>query len=154
MFSTDISSDIQEHVTVVNETSASPKRIIRKRVTNVSSANETAHTHRKLTRTNIKLVPNIQIVNEIDKSPDRPRRTICKPIRYRHCDSHDTGYSGSSDSSFYKVKKVLAQRGQGNKLEYLIHFKGEPAQNAMWLPFNCLNSCTKRIVLENPPVQL
>lgn len=85
--------------------------------------------------------------------PQRPKRTIKKPVRYR--DSSFTADSDMSSSTgqdkFYKIKRVLAQRGSGATLEYLIQFRGEPSQNAMWLKPRDLNTHARKTCLLKPP---
>lgn len=42
--------------------------------------------------------------------------------------------SASSDSTFYKIKRILGQRRTPIGIEYLVRFAGEPAQNDIWIP--------------------
>lgn len=81
----------------------------------------------------------------------RPTRKTRKPVRYK---SYDSNYGDSaiseSDSTFYKIKRILGQRNRQNP-EYLVQFRGEPAQNAMWTPFEQLNPRTQKSVVDKPP---
>ena len=84
---------------------------------------------------------------EINPDNTRPKRNIRKPKRYcdsDHVDAKDL--SASSDNTFYKIKRVLAQRQTPNGVEYLVHFAGEPAQNAIWIPESDLNVKARQYV--------
>lgn len=82
----------------------------------------------------------------------RSRRRIRKPKRYRNEEHVDpSALSSSNTDRFYKVKRVLGQRSRGKEIEYLVHFAGEPAQNAEWVTFRNLNTTTQRAVRLNPP---
>lgn len=105
----------------------------------------------KHTGTQDNVLPTAESVRPSVSNQGNPSaRTIRKPVRYM-----DTQVSGSessfSDSKYFKVKKVLAQRTVNDQTQYLVHFSDEPAQNAMWLDFDDLNSTTKQLVLSNPP---
>ncbi|MEW8548163.1 MAG: DDE-type integrase/transposase/recombinase, partial [Candidatus Thiodiazotropha sp.] len=77
----------------------------------------------------------------------RPRRIIVKPKRFRDSDHVNLkDYSVSSEPEFYRIKRVLAQRKTPSGLEYLVHFAGEPAQNAIWIPDSDLNVKAKAYV--------
>ena len=87
--------------------------------------------------------------------PPRPQRVRRKPVRYRNS-SHvsaisDTNSSLSDKGKFYKVKKVIGQRGTDPNKEYLIHYVGEPAQNAVLTLWKDLNETLKRVVKSKPP---
>ena len=87
--------------------------------------------------------------------PPRPQRVRRKPVRYRNS-SHvsaisDTNSSLSDKGKFYQVKKVIGQRGTDPNKEYLIHYVGEPAQNAVWTLWKDLNETLKRVVKSKPP---
>ncbi|VDI79601.1 Hypothetical predicted protein [Mytilus galloprovincialis] len=82
----------------------------------------------------------------------RPVRQIRKPVRYRseldnisESTVADTSSSEQTDNTFYKVKRILAQRKRNECYEYLVQYKGEPAQNAIWTVENQLNEAAKTI---------
>ena len=54
----------------------------------------------------------------------------------------------SDTSKFYKIRRILGRQGQ-NAIEYFVQFKGEPDQNAIWIPFHDLNRQTQ--ILKPPP---
>jgi hypothetical protein len=43
---------------------------------------------------------------------------------------------------WFKIKRALAQWTRSGKTEYQLQFKGEPAQNSIWIPFDQLNAYT------------
>ncbi|XP_062587193.1 uncharacterized protein LOC134248836 [Saccostrea cucullata] len=79
----------------------------------------------------------------------RPRRTIRKPLRYQDNCVNPSDLSSSdvcSPNILYKVKRILAQRGTGPNVEYLVHFVGEPSQKATWVKFEDLNDTARNFV--------
>ncbi|CAC5394394.1 unnamed protein product [Mytilus coruscus] len=65
----------------------------------------------------------------------RPVRQIRKPMRYRselgnisESTVADTSSSEQTDNTFYKVRRILAQRKRNECYEYLVQYKGEPAK--------------------------
>ncbi|CAC5380146.1 unnamed protein product [Mytilus coruscus] len=88
----------------------------------------------------------------------RPVRQIRKPMRYRselgnisESTVADTSSSEQTDNTFYKVKRILAQRKRNECYEYLVQYKGEPAQNAIWTVENQLNEAAKQSIIKRPP---
>ena len=88
-----------------------------------------------------------------DIAPRRSTRTRQQPIKFRDgtylqpdC-CHD-----SSDSDFTrKVKRILAERNVQGRTEYLVHFVGEPAQNAKWLLKSDLTNHALKLLRNRPP---
>lgn len=85
-------------------------------------------------------------------------RQIRKPVRYRseldnisESTVADTSSSEQTDNTFYKVKRILAQRKRNECYEYLVQYKGEPAQNATWTVENQLNEAAKQSIIKRPP---
>ena len=62
--------------------------------------------------------------------------------------------STSSDSDTPKIKKILGQKEMSGITHYLVHMKGEPSENAVWLPFSRLNAVAKAHVTNNPSIHL
>ncbi|CAC5372469.1 unnamed protein product [Mytilus coruscus] len=88
----------------------------------------------------------------------RPVRQVRKPMRYRselgnisESTVADTSSSEQTDNTFYKVKRILAQRKRNECYEYLVQYKGEPAQNAIWTVQNQLNEAAKQSIIKRPP---
>ncbi|CAC5375156.1 unnamed protein product [Mytilus coruscus] len=88
----------------------------------------------------------------------RPVRQIRQPMRYRselgnisESTLADTLSSEQTDNTFYKVKRILAQRKRNECYEYLVQYKGEPAQNAIWTVENQLNEAAKQSIIKRPP---
>ncbi len=84
----------------------------------------------------------------------RPKRQIRKPVRYLSNSEygHQTSVeSSSTDSTYFKIKRILAQRTRNGNQEYLVQYKGEPAQNAVWTPFEQLNETAKQSVTKRLP---
>lgn len=78
-----------------------------------------------------------------------------KPARFRdsdHVDPNDLPtFSVSSDTDgFHKIKRVLGKRNS----KYLVQIVGEPAENAIWVPFSALNAKAKRAIDIRPPPTL
>lgn len=71
-------------------------------------------------------------------------------MRYRSADS-SAYQSSSDDQNFYKVKRILAQRKRNDETGYLVHFRDEPAQKAIWTPMDQLNQHAQKSVLQKPP---
>lgn len=85
----------------------------------------------------------------------RPTRFRQKPVRFRDDDHFDPmadiHSSVSSDSDrLHKIKRVLAQRNLNKGREFLVQFKGEPAQNAIWVTFSCLNIKAQNAIQQRP----
>lgn len=87
------------------------------------------------------------------KQPDNLRRSTRlsrKPVRFQASCNNESDFSDnnctSSSDAYYKIKRVLAQRDRSGKTEYKVQFKGEPAQNAIWIPIDQLNSQAKTVV--------
>ena len=93
----------------------------------------------------------VQCKQQPVNQPLRPVRKRKRPIRYRDSAHASSVQSASDSGTFYKVKRVLGQRPKGGTTEYLVHFAGEPAQNAIWTPWGDLNSKTQNLVKSNPP---
>lgn len=87
----------------------------------------------------------------------RPKRQVRKPVRYRDSSNSDdklfyqSTIDSSTDDTYYKVKRILAQRTRDGKRQYLVHYKGEPAQNAIWTVLDQLNEAAKEAVTRRPP---
>lgn len=82
----------------------------------------------------------------------RPRRTICKPLRYRDSDHVNPDVLSFSDSDgCRKVKRILAQRHTSEGFQYLVQVVGEPAQNAAWVSASVLNAKARQNILTRPP---
>jgi hypothetical protein len=107
--------------------------------------------------------PN-QADQHTSSSPSQPvrpnlRRTTRirkRPVRF--CGSSFNSEGSSSDGqtltesdSYYKIKRVLTQRIRNGETEYQVQFKGEPAQNSIWIPFDQLNAYTQRAVRNKLP---
>lgn len=78
-----------------------------------------------------------------------------RPVKFREISEHDSDtddiYSPSDSSMYHKVNLILGQRTTNGKTGYIVHFKGEPAHNAMWLSFDQLNDQAKETVFKYPP---
>lgn len=90
-------------------------------------------------------------LTEVRKS-DRARR---KPIRFRDDDHVNPNelpnFSISSESDgYHKIKRVLGKRDSN----YLIQIVGEPADNAVWVPWSALNNKARRAIEIRPPPNL
>lgn len=83
----------------------------------------------------------------------RPRRVVNKPRRYCSVDNVYPDDISSSDinDKQYNVKRVLARRQIDSEMEYLVHWVGEPSQNASWVKFSDLNESAKLSVIVKPP---
>lgn len=113
---------------------------------------------------NLQPEPILQTPVVVPKAPpppplpnlNRPVRKRQKPIRYR--DTVDISISSEesslSEDVYYKVKKIIGQRKNGDSVEYLVQFAGEPAQNAMWIPFSDLNTKARNALLKSQPPML
>ena len=84
---------------------------------------------------------------------ERPQRKRKKPSRYNDDEFIQSfNDSISTDSGrYYKVKRILAKRETTNGPLYLVHFVGEPAQNARWLEENKLDVKTRKLMKSKPP---
>lgn len=80
----------------------------------------------------------------------RPKRQIKKPARFQTNESNYNETTSETESTFYKIKRILAQRKR-DKPEYLVQFMGEPAQNAVWTTFDQLNPQAQKSVVRRPP---
>jgi hypothetical protein len=59
-------------------------------------------------------------------------RKCNEQVRFR---DYSESMSETGDTSkFYKIRRILGQRQGQNAIEYFVQFKGEPAQNAIWIP--------------------
>lgn len=91
------------------------------------------------------------------KQPRRSDRRKKKPEKYgvfvnpSELSASDETSLLANKSGYYKIKRVLGRRKTNNVTEYLIQFAGEPAENALWLPFENLNARLQQSVLEKPP---
>ena len=82
----------------------------------------------------------------------RSTRKCNEPVRFR---DYSESISETSDTSkFYKIRRILGQRQGQNAIEYFVQFKGEPAQNAIWIPFHDLNRQTQKQVILKPPPKI
>lgn len=90
--------------------------------------------------------PNLRRTTRIRKRPVRYRESL-----YNSDGSSSDGLTLTESDSYYKIKRVLAQRTRNGKTEYQVQFKGEPAQNSMWIAFDQLNAYTQRAVRNKPP---
>ncbi|CAG2242619.1 unnamed protein product [Mytilus edulis] len=83
----------------------------------------------------------------------RSTRTRKRPIRFQlsTLDTNSSDEFTTQSDTYYKVKRILSQRKINEKTEYRVQFKGEPAQNALWIPFEQLNEHTKKMVQSKPP---
>lgn len=64
----------------------------------------------------------------------RPRRSIRKPLRYQDSSVDLSDISSSNHCSptiLYQIKRILAKRGSGYDVEYLIHFRGTISKSYM-----------------------
>lgn len=92
----------------------------------------------------------------VSPPPRRSARLRKRPIRFQGS-SFDTDSSSEQDLEttesdiYYKIKRILATRTREGKPEYKIQFKGEPAQNAMWIPFEQLNQYARTLIQQKPP---
>ncbi|KAK3105335.1 hypothetical protein FSP39_022873 [Pinctada imbricata] len=124
----------------------------------ITTDNKCVQTDSSVPVTNLPLQVTPQVTPQRSqhlRSPSpRPKRIRRKPVRYRNS-SHVSDISDinslSDKGKFFKVKKVIGQRGSNSDKEYLIHYVGEPAQNAVWTKWVDLNDKLKRVVKSNPP---
>ena len=49
------------------------------------------------------------------------------------------------------MKRFLGQRPCKDSTEYLVQLKGEPAENAFWIPHSSLNTQARNSVQKKPP---
>lgn len=90
--------------------------------------------------------------------PRKSQRNIKKPIRYRNSDhvnpfdmsSLDLTVSSDSDG-FHKIKRILAKKNENDTVNYLVQIRGEPAENAIWVPYSNLNVKAKAAIKKRPP---
>ena len=80
----------------------------------------------------------------------RPKRQIKKPARFQTNESNYNETTSETDSTCYKIKRILAQRKR-DKPEYLVQFRGEPVQIAVWTTFHQLNPQAQKSVVRKPP---
>ena len=88
--------------------------------------------------------------------PRKSQRNIKKPIRYRNSDhvnpfdmsSLDLTVSSDSDG-FHKIKRILAKKNENDTVNYLVQIRGEPAENAIWVPYSNLKA--KAAIKKRPP---
>ena len=85
----------------------------------------------------------------------RSARQIKPPERYGIPldPTYSMGYDtvGSDETGFHKIKRVLGQRHNNNQTEFLVHLRGEPSQNAIWVPLCKLNAKAQRAIQQRPP---
>lgn len=87
----------------------------------------------------------------------RSTRVRKRPVRFEglsfdNASSSDNG--ATTSDTYYKIKRILAQRTRDGQKEYKVQFKGEPAQNAMWIPYDQMNSHAKTVINRKPVPQL
>ena len=58
---------------------------------------------------------------------------------------------GQMDNGLHKIKRVLGQRFINQTQEFLVQIKGEPAENAIWVPFTSLSPTALQRVKQFPP---
>ena len=77
-----------------------------------------------------------------------------RPIRFQgstfDSDSSAGNMTHTESDTYFKIKRVLARRNRNGRTEYLVQFSGEPAQNALWIPYEQLNPHTQQFVRSNP----
>ena len=86
----------------------------------------------------------------------RTTRIRKRPVRFggSSFNSEGSSFDGRTFTefdSYYKIKRVSAQWTRNGKTENQVQFKGEPAQNFIWIPFDQLNAYTQRAVRNKPP---
>ena len=59
-------------------------------------------------------------------------------LQARHAGACKVGDVGEED---YEVESILDQRGAGRALEYLVKWKGWPAEDSTWEPKSALADC-------------
>ena len=83
-----------------------------------------------------------------------PRRSLrtskVQPLYRDH--ASDSSSVKSDSRGFHQIKRILGQRqNTSNKTEYLVHIKGEPSQEAVWVLKSRLDDKAKRKIKTNPP---
>ena len=96
-----------------------------------------------------------QLANDPDKDllPRRSARRTQAPMRYGEPLGLDSElYDSQTDNrGYHKIKRILCQRQKDGRAEYFVHIKGEPSQNAIWVPETMLDSKAKRRLRDKPP---
>ncbi|CAG2237233.1 unnamed protein product [Mytilus edulis] len=79
-----------------------------------------------------------------------------KPARFEDESFTDPGDKtvSSDENRFYKVKRILARKIVDGTMSYLVHFIGEPAQNARWLKESDFDKKTRDLINHRPPPQI
>ena len=79
-----------------------------------------------------------------------------KPARFEDESFTDPGDKtvSSDENRFYKVKRILARKIMDGTMSYLVHFIGEPAQNARWLKESDFDKKTRDLINHRPPPQI
>ena len=92
--------------------------------------------------------------NSIQPSHHKPVR---RSSRQRQCPERfgipvELSHSSlSSDSDgYHKIKRILGIRCNKGSSEYLVQIRGEPAQQAIWVPLDHFDTKTKAKVLSHP----
>lgn len=81
--------------------------------------------------------------------PVRPKRVCDRPLRYRDMETDMNVDSGSA--LYYKVRRILGQKGFEPNVKYLTQFAGEPAQNSVWVAKCDLDMNTRKAIQRRPP---
>lgn len=101
--------------------------------------------------------PNEQIIDQKDKkcTPAIPRssRQRKEPDRLGLTVNLSDVMSSDDvmDSGYHKIKRILGQKCVGNEKQYLVQFRGEPAENAVWVPLTAMSQLALKQVREKPP---
>lgn len=90
-------------------------------------------------------VPDLRRSARVRKPPNR----LGMNVNLNNILSSSDGFRDSK--GFNKVKRFLAQRPQKDTTEYLVQLRGEPAENAIWVPYSSLNTQAKTSILQKPP---
>ncbi|CAG2230742.1 unnamed protein product [Mytilus edulis] len=79
-----------------------------------------------------------------------------KPARFEDESFTDPGDKtvSSDENRFYKVKRILARKIMDGTMSYLVHFIGEPAQNARWLKESDFDKKTRDLIKRRLPPQI
>ena len=84
----------------------------------------------------------------------RSSRVRQKPAKFRDGTFVSLEGSESDQVTPRKIKRILAERTVGNNTEYLVHYVGEPAQNAGWVPRSQLTQKNLLALERRPPPQI
>lgn len=113
----------------------------------------TQETHSESADQSESSVPPTVDPDHVPSVSTRPRRTIRKPLLYQDSSVYISDISSSDHCSptiLYKIKRILAKRGSGHDVEYLVHFIGEPSQKATWVRYEDLNDTAQKFVKSYP----